>query len=294
MKKIKFLVLGTFALLIGSCEKEEAYPLETVDYKSQKSLRPHYGPIFAKDTVSLKMGKLIDEDLMGKFAGNKMVVLGDKIWSVGGYQNGVSFPNQSSEVWVSSNGSNWQLATSGQFDSRVGHSLTVFDGKMWLIGGTDTSNSKLSDVWFSPNGFDWKLAPDIPAFGKIAAHSTVVFQNKLLVFTENEVWQSSDGIDWELLSEDIFPARFYTELTVFNDKLYLIGGETGTGTFYNEIWQSDNGSDWSQVQPTSPIFNGISRFSASIYEKDVGLSAVVGQRVMEEVMQVTKCGTAPI
>ncbi len=268
MKKIKFLVLGTFALLITSCEKEEAYPLDTVEYKSQKSLRQNPGfPQFK--SVKLKFKRLTEESQMGRFASNKMVEFNGKLWSVGGYQNGASFPNQSSEVWSSTNGSNWNLVSNGQFDARVGHSLTVFDGKMWLIAGVDNSNTRLSDVWFSSNGVQWTLATNTPAFGLIGAHSTTVFNNKLIVFTINEVWQSSDGIDWELIAEDIFPARFYSELTVFNDKLYLIGGETGTGTYYNEIWQSANGTDWSQVSTTSPIFNGISRFSTANYKHKI-------------------------
>jgi len=268
MKKIKFLLLSTFTLLITSCQKEEAYPLDTVDYKSQKNLRDY--PDFPQfKSVKLKFKRLTEESQMGRFASNKIVEFNGKLWSVGGYQNGVSFPNQSSEVWSSTDGSDWNLVSNGQFDARVSHSLTVFDGKMWLIGGANNSQTRLSDVWFSSDGVQWTLATNTPAFESIAAHSTTVFNSKLMVFKRNEVWQSSDGIDWELMAEDIFTSRFYTELTVFNDKLYLIGGETGTGTSYNEIWQSVNGTDWSQVPTTSPIFNGINRFSTANYKHKI-------------------------
>ncbi len=282
-KTLKILILSIFILLTTSCEKEEEYPLDSGAYKSQKikKQKPYFGPIFAKDTVSLKFEKMTNEDQMGKFSSNKMVEFNGKIWSVGGYQNGASYPNQSSEVWVSSNGSNWEFVTSGQFDSRVAHSLTVFDGKMWLIGGISNSESGLSDVWFSSDGFDWKLATNTPAFGSISFHSTTVFNNKLIVFTANEIWSSTDGIGWNLMAQNIFPARSGAELTVFNDKLYIIGGyacyetyfdeETGFDicyeTYYNEIWESNNGTDWSQVSCSLPIFNGISSFSTSIYKK---------------------------
>lgn len=266
MKKIKFLLLSTFTLLITSCEKEEAYPLDTVDYKSQKNIRD-YTDFPQLKPVKLKFKKLTEESKMGRFWNNKIVEFNGKLWSVGGFQNGVSYPNQSSEVWSSTDGYNWGLVTKNQFDARATHSLTVFDGKMWLIGGVSNSSTALSDVWFSSDGVQWTLATNTPDFGQIAWHSTTVFNNKLIVFWGNKVWQSSDGIDWELMAEDVFPIRFNSELTVFNDKLYLIGGSY-INTYYNQIWQSGNGTDWSQV-PTSPIFNGISWFSTANYKHKI-------------------------
>jgi len=198
-----------------------------------------------------------------------MVEFNGKLWSVGGYQNGASYPNQTNAVWSSANGYNWELVTSGLFDARVGHSLTVFDGKMWLIGGVNNSSTQLSDVWFTIDGLHWKLATDTLPFW-VTGHSATVFNNKLVVFTKNDIWYSTDGVNWKLMAEDIFASRSYAELIVFNDKLYLIGGETTSpDTFYNEIWQSGNGKDWSQVPTTSPIFNGISRFSTANYKHKI-------------------------
>lgn len=261
---LTILILSTFVLLITSCEKEETYLLDTVEYKSQKNIRDY--PDFPQfKPVKLKFKRLTKESKMGKFYANKIVEFNGRLWSVGGYLHGTSYPDRSSEVWSSTDGSNWGLVSNGQFDGRRGHSLTVFDGKMWLIGGHGNSGF-LSDVWFSSDGVQWTLATNTPAFGQIVGHSTTVFNNKLVVFTINNVWQSSDGINWELMAEDIFTSRFYSELTVFNDKLYLIGGLNGSEAFYNEIWQSTNGTDWSQVPITSPIFKGMLWFSTANYK----------------------------
>ena len=76
---------------------------------------------------------------------NKMWVIGGGNWSTGAYCN---------DVWYSSDGTNWTLATaSAGFSPRIFLTSLVFDNKMWVIGGRSSSGN-VNDVWYSSNGIN--------------------------------------------------------------------------------------------------------------------------------------------
>jgi len=73
--------------------------------------------------------------------GHTSVVFDNKIWVIGGY-DGSSFKN---DVWYSSDGVNWTLATdTALWSGRYGHTSVVFDNKIWVIGGYDGSGLKMT------------------------------------------------------------------------------------------------------------------------------------------------------
>lgn len=205
-----------------------------------------------------------NQDQMGDFSHNKMVVFNNEIWSVGGYNDYNT--NFSSDVWKSVNGTNWLSVTRNEFPERIEHTLTVFDNKMWIIGGfTETSGTAeaLSDVWYSTNGETWILATN-EAIGTVSIghHSTIVFNNKLYLIKDgyNEsaagctVWSSNDGISWVRETDNAFPYRDNFSATVFNNEIYVTGGSWGS-SFFNEVWKSADGINWTQVNTSSAIFS---------------------------------------
>ncbi|MDB4293068.1 hypothetical protein N9954_06625 [Maribacter sp.] len=269
MKTIKILFLTLITLAIASCEKDEVELYNSADLRApivQKEKKGFYPP---NKSVSLKFNRFTKEDQMGRFAATEMVEFHSKIWSVGGYLHNRSYPHQANGVWSSTNGYNWRSEVFNAFDSRVGHTLTVFDNKMWVIGGVNNAGHQLSDVWYSSDGLHWTLATNTAAFGVAVGHNTIVFKGRMFVFKKRDIWSSSDGINWSLEASDICTTREYTDLVVFKDKMYLIGGEHRAATFFNEIYVSDNGSDWSLQSTAPPIFQGISRFSTAVYKDKV-------------------------
>ncbi|MGB3606532.1 kelch repeat-containing protein, partial [Psychroserpens sp.] len=86
------------------------------------------------------------QDQMGDFAENAMAEFNGYVWSTGGYNDYNT--GRSWDVWKSSNGIAWVSVTEAQFEPRSNHTLTVFDGKMWLIGGIDNTDTFLGDVYF--------------------------------------------------------------------------------------------------------------------------------------------------
>jgi len=70
----------------------------------------------------------------------------NRMWIAGGYCNGTPM----NDVWYSFNGSHWLRATSSAaWSPRYGHVSLVYNNKIWVMGGVDTTYSFMNDVWYS-------------------------------------------------------------------------------------------------------------------------------------------------
>lgn len=202
------------------------------------------------------------------------VVFDNKMWVIGGYFNGTiggfTIRTKLNDVWYSNNGSQWDQATSNAaFSKRKDHSSVVFDNKIWVIGGFDTTNK--NDVWYSSDGVNWIEATSNANFSARRYHSTVVFDNKIWLIggnkgagALNDVWYSSDGINWiEATSNAAFPEREYHTTLVFDNKIWVIGGANGTNR--NDVWHSADGINW--IEATSHAAFSERRFhSSAVYD----------------------------
>ncbi|MEM8765616.1 MAG: kelch repeat-containing protein [Bacteroidota bacterium] len=78
------------------------------------------------------------------------VVYDNKMWVVGGEitpEPPISVDSPSNQFWYSKDGINWTLASlDTDFPGRLDHTLEIFDGKIWVIGGRADSGL-LDDVW---------------------------------------------------------------------------------------------------------------------------------------------------
>ncbi len=230
------------------------------------------------ESFSIAFTEHTEEDQMGDFAENAMVEFMGKVWSVGGY-NVYNGTDRSSDVWNSDNGINWRSVTSNQFDGRVGHTLTVFDNKIWLIGGVNNSGTFLSDIWSSTDGENWTLVTDTPEYLDAAYHEMVVFNNRLYLIEDGAdgnvvVWSSSDGSSWVEETNNAFSSREKFEAVVFNNELYVLGGKN-IGNIYNEIWRSTDGVNWSRVT-TNGVFTPRYVHSATVYNNKVWVTGGFG------------------
>lgn len=246
-KLLKLLII-TLTLGLSSCSNDD----------NQDISNP------APESLSLTFNVETNQDQMGDFSHNEMVVYNDIIWSVAGYNS--YHTSIHSDVWKSANGSAWVSHSSDQFPKRKGHSLTVYDDKMWLIGGytetTPDTFSALNDVWYSTDGDIWTLVTEealgIPSIGN---HSTVVFNNKLYIIKDGEnelapgstVWSSTDGSTWTRQTDNAFSHREGFDAVVFNNEIYVTGG-MHESTYYNEIWKSSDGINWTEVTTSGDIF----------------------------------------
>ncbi|AKA35333.1 Kelch repeat-containing protein [Flagellimonas lutaonensis] len=147
-----------------------------------------------------------------------------------------------------------KLVSEAEFEGRSEHTVLVFDGKLWIIGGVDRFE-RSDEVWSSEDGINWTKITNNAGFESRGEHASVVFNNKIWVVAGidnlgnplNDVWSSEDGLNWTQENADApFAGRLDHSLTVFNNKLWLIGGEDGTYEL-DDIWMSKDGVNWELI-----------------------------------------------
>lgn len=165
--------------------------------------------------------------------------------------------------------------------------------KFWMLGGWngDPPNSvsltrargwgdqqSNNEVWSSPDGVAWNMElPDDPnatdRFSIRHFFGYAVWKDKIWIvggdYTADDrtsfhtdVWSSSDGYHWDLevsltpWSESPLSPRMFTVVGVYDDKLWLFGGQNCAAgffapgyaslptLFFNDVWCSENGTDW--------------------------------------------------
>jgi hypothetical protein len=157
---------------------------------------------------------------------------------------------------------------SASFGDRSGHTSVVFDNKIWMIagGGPFLSSFEHSDAWYSGDGISWLSATQQAPFPGRAYHTSLVFDNKLWVIggagsssgnsiPMNDVWSSIDGSNWTQSTPSAqFSPRYGYASVVFDNKMWIIGGEGGNNTNYNsyyyydnDVWYSTDGVTWIQA-----------------------------------------------
>ncbi|MEK6793380.1 MAG: kelch repeat-containing protein [Spirochaetota bacterium] len=174
-----------------------------------------------------------------------------KIWIAGGEISSGVYTN---DVWSSTDGISWTQATNkAAFSRRYGHSMVVYDNKMWVMCGHDGSQF-LRDAYYSTDGENWTLA-NANAFPSGRSGIRFVVYNNMLwaigcytTSPQNTVYQSADGINWTLVTNIAFTSggRYHTAVCVFKDAMWVIGG-TLNGQLTNDVYRSTDGGTWTRM-----------------------------------------------
>ncbi|WP_291866691.1 kelch repeat-containing protein [Maribacter sp.] len=261
MKTFKIVYLALLALVFVSCDKDELI-------EDQTSI-PKGG-----DALALKFEVKTQQDQMGDFAENAMIEFQDKIWSYGGVNDYGATGGHFG--WNSDNGINWislPIEPSTLTSFRRGHTITFFKDELYLIGGKDNTENPYGDIWKSNDGITWTTVHAIAPFGEIPEHATLVLNDKMYVIagnsttTNTEVWSTINGRDWIQETTNAFSGRAGQKGIVFNNAMYIVGGEDISGRKLNEIWTSTNGSSWSQINFIH--FPGRNAHTVSLYDNKV-------------------------
>ena len=271
MKKFQTYLLVFITVIAISCEKE---PISIINNLPKEDAIPKGGEL-PELTLSLSFTVQTQQDQMGDFAENAMTIFNGKIWSIGGVNSyGIS---RSHFLWNSENGINWSTlpftSTYESFtDFRVGHTLTVFNGKLYIIGGKDETDEGHTNIWQSSDGESWteSTAP----FGSIPEHSTLILDNIMYLIAGNistgntEVWSTTNGIDWNIETPNAFSGRAGQKGVIFNNTMYIIGGEDIDGNKLNDIWSSTDGVNWTEIT-TSTVFTARNSNTATVHDDKV-------------------------
>lgn len=185
-----------------------------------------------------------------------VVVFKGKLWLMGGTEN-YYFGDKNSlknDVWYSSNGKDWKLATADAgWPPRAYHQAVVLNGKIYLFGGGNyvPEYFALNDVWSSDDGIHWTKVGDAPWHERIW-FSSVVYRDRMWIMAGwsnnpyknwSDIWYSKDGKDWKKYTSDVvWKERHESSAFVFQDKIWIAGGMTPP--LVNDVWSLQLPKGW--------------------------------------------------
>ena len=195
------------------------------------------------------------------------LVFHDKMWIMGGWYNGrLPGHSASNQVWWSTNGATWHQATSNAgWSPRLASALVEFQGKMWLLGGTEDyyfgdAASLKNDVWCSADGATWQQVTADAGWSPRAYHQAAVLNDTMYVFgggnyvpeyfALNDVWASRDGANWTRVSEATpWHPRLWFSSAVYRGRMWVLGGWSNhPSKNWDDVWYSTDGAAWTQLK----------------------------------------------
>ena len=148
---------------------------------------------------------------------------------------------------------NWtQITDSAPWPGRDSPGAVVFRNRMWLLGGFSCDRSgnfsRLRDVWSSPDGHAWDC----------------------------------------VLEKAPWPARNLAGCVSFRDRVFLLGGFSGTHTF-GDIWSSPDGAHWDCLTECAP-WGARGAFGCTVYEDRIWVIGGVNWERQEHYADVWASG----
>lgn len=177
--------------------------------------------------------------------GYSAVVFENKMWILGGYRENNKNNIFYNDVWFSTDGINWSMASeSSEWSARFYSASAVLDNKIWIVGGY--GDDYYNDVWYSTDGGSWTQATsDQDKWPLRDYFSSVVYDDKIWVIGGgwitndyyNDFWYTSDGVSWTQWSKDSgYGGRGTHSSLVYNDNVWIMGGIGNNNTYYNDVW----------------------------------------------------------
>ena len=217
------------------------------------------------------------------------VVHNDRMWFMGGWYNGrLPGHEPGNEVWSSTDGSAWELATEhAGWSPRLASGIVSFQDRIWITGGIENyffgdETSPRNDVWSSANGKDWTCATETAEWSPRAYHQSVVFDNKIWVIgggnyvpehhALNDVWCSEDGAHWTQVTDKApWGPRLWFSSVVYRDHIWVMGGWSEPQDNFGDVWYSRNGADWKQLE-SDVIWKSRHEHSAYVFKDRIWIA----------------------
>ena len=193
-------------------------------------------------------------------------VFNDRMWMLGGWYNGrLPGHEATNQVWSSSDGLTWELATKqAGWSPRLAGGVVAFKGKLWVLGGTEdyyfgNDASLKNDVWSSSDGKEWTRELEHAPWSPRAYQAAVVHDGKIWVLgggnyvpdyhATNDVWSSTDGVHWEKVVENApWSPRLWFSAVTYRDRIWVLGGwSNNPSKNWGDVWSSKDGKTWTQL-----------------------------------------------
>lgn len=167
------------------------------------------------------------------------------------------------DVWRSENGNTWVKLENNDFGQRSELSACVdpSTGRIYMHGGTfgltfdnqglyNQPSEHYYDLWYSDDGITWQVDESFSLLR--AGHSLVFYDQSLWLFpgkedSYKELRYAEDGLyytyrreadkGWDLDSKgSAFSGRHSYATVEFNNKIWVLGGETADNGPNNDVW----------------------------------------------------------
>lgn len=157
------------------------------------------------------------------------------------------------DVWWSHDARKWEriaTVTNQNFQNRYGAAVWSYNGRIYIAGGY-TGSAYLNDCWSSPDGVNWRQEVNNYSVLSRAYAGCCVYDNRMWISggyngsVLDTCYWSQDGMNWYDAKANL-PALTNHTMTVFDNKMVVIGGETSgqRGAASTQLWYSYNGTEW--------------------------------------------------
>lgn len=175
----------------------------------------------------------------------------------------------------------WSTASSAGFNPRYWFTSSIVDGKIYCIGGTDGVGLNSTVDVYDPQSDTWTTLATTGHFTPRMALTSCVYQNKIYVMGGSEGSESPANIcnvlevfdpatnTWTTpQTTGTFTPRCVLASAVVNDKIYVIGGFSGTNDLAILQVFDPSTNTWSAPQTTG-TFSPRGAFPAIVYQNKI-------------------------
>jgi hypothetical protein len=149
-----------------------------------------------------------------------------------------------------------ELTTNAAFPKSYNFQLFTIRDTLWAFHSAGN--------WYSLDGKTWTKSTLINSINNLAFLDYVYFNNAVYGLGHFEgniekyklttaIYRTTDMMNWTTLSkESNLPKRFFYHPFVFQNKIWIIGGDDGL-TQYADAWNSKDGVNWTRVSDNLPF-----------------------------------------
>lgn len=192
----------------------------------------------------------------------KAAALRDSLWVVRSASRNGAWRLQ---LWVSGDGADWRKAVDSiPVPTLQDFELSAYGDRLWILGGSDPSNRRVTTYRSSPDGTAWtefqKGGP-----GPMGHLTATLHRDRLFVLdSAQSVWSLQQEGSWVKVKGPGGVADRIPFLS-HGDKLWILSGPESlvgpAGSGPNQVWNSPDGTIWTQVDAIAPF--GTRRFPAA-------------------------------
>lgn len=183
------------------------------------------------------------------------------------------------DVWRTKNGEDWLKVSENILGNRILYGCTIHNGYIYVVGG-----GGYNDVQRSRDGVIWETVATDADFlgGECFAGSLASFNGRLWMvcggtngygqgYIRKEVWSSTDGKKWRREKDFGGSERYFTDVIVWDNKLWVVGGFNFTEGNTKTIWYMKRDGTWVEY-PTPADYIGRHATGLGIYNNSLTIT----------------------